>query len=146
MSRFNPMQSLRRDDHAYTELCDSGLDSGLDSGWMDSQFAAPAKARPHGTLNIWAQRWLAELPIACRPMITALRHPHVINRLSLCWDDPRELSRYFKELLIDSSTSRFNAGVSFALEVMDELFELQSFSQRGFQGAGVGGLRPLSRA
>lgn len=74
-------------------------------------------------LTSTANRWLHKLPIEVRPIITARRHPHVINRLCVIWDEPSVRQAYFQELLFSSRPGRRG----FSFEVMDELVELQSF-------------------
>lgn len=74
-----------------------------------------------------ANRWLHKLPVEVRPIITARRHPHVINRLCAVWGDAGVRQTYFQELLFSSRPGRRG----FSFEVMDELVDLQNFGLYG---------------
>lgn len=77
-------------------------------------------------LSQQATRWLQKLPVPVRPIITARRHPHVVNRLCAIWDDTAARQACFQELLFSSRPGRRG----FSFEVMDELVELQSYGAR----------------
>jgi hypothetical protein len=72
-------------------------------------------------LNGYGQRWLQSLPVAVRPLITAKRHPHIVNKFAILWGIDEAMDAYFDELLISSRPGRRG----FATEVLDELVELQ---------------------
>lgn len=72
-----------------------------------------------------AERWLKALPVAVRPVITARRHPHIINKFSRCWGRPELVASYLEELLISNRPGRRG----FAMEVLEELSLLQSLVQ-----------------
>lgn len=76
-------------------------------------------------LSPTARGWMQELPFKTRPGLTAQRHPHVINRLALVWNDAPRLAEQFQELLLSSRIDR----KGFALEVLEELLTLQAFSK-----------------
>lgn len=67
------------------------------------------------------QRLMQAIPVAVRPLITAKRHPHIINKMAVLWSDPKDLAHYFDELLLSSRPGRRG----FAIEVLDELVGLQ---------------------
>lgn len=72
-------------------------------------------------LNGFGARWLQSLPVTVRPLITAKRHPHIVNKFSILWGDDEAVHAYFDELLISTRPGRRG----FAMEVLDELVELQ---------------------
>ncbi|MFM2058967.1 MAG: hypothetical protein RLY71_3352 [Pseudomonadota bacterium] len=78
-------------------------------------------------LSSAATRWLHKLPVEVRPIITARRHPHVINRLCALWGDAGLRQGYFQELLFSSRPGRRG----FSFEVMDELVDLQTYGLQG---------------
>jgi hypothetical protein len=67
------------------------------------------------------ERWLKSLPVTVRPVITAKRHPHIINKLAKIWDRPAVLAAYMDDLLISQRPGRRG----FAMEVLEELMDLQ---------------------
>ena len=67
------------------------------------------------------ERWLKTLPVTVRPVITAKRHPHIVNKFARIWDRPSVLAAYMNELLLSSRPGRRG----FAMEVLDELVLLQ---------------------
>ena len=79
-------------------------------------------AQPDQLTSI-ATRWLHKLPVEVRPIITARRHSHVINRLCAVWGDADARQMYFQELLFSSRPGRRG----FSFEVMDELVDLQTY-------------------
>jgi hypothetical protein len=78
-------------------------------------------------LSSAAARWLHKLPVEVRPIITARRHPHVINRLATIWEAASVRQAYFQDLLFSSRPGRRG----FSFEVMDELVDLQSYGLQG---------------
>lgn len=72
-------------------------------------------------LTTQGMRWLQSLPVAQRPLITARRHPHIVNRFALIWADPRRVDDYFAALLFGADPGE----PCFAVEVVDELMRLQ---------------------
>lgn len=67
------------------------------------------------------ERWLKSLPVTVRPVITAKRHPHIVNKLAKVWDRPTALTAYMDDLLISQRPGRRG----FAMEVLEELMDLQ---------------------
>jgi len=72
-------------------------------------------------LNGYGVRWLQSMPVTVRPLITAKRHPHIVNKFAILWGDDEAVNAYFHELLISSRPGRRG----FAIEVLDELVDLQ---------------------
>ena len=72
-------------------------------------------------LEAHGARWLQSLPVSIRPLITAKRHPHIVNKFAILWGVDEGVDAYFDELLISSRPGRRG----FAMEVLDELVELQ---------------------
>ena len=72
-------------------------------------------------LDVYGARWLQALPVTVRPLITAKRHPHIVNRFAILWGDADAVNAYFDSLLISARPGRRG----FATEVLDELVELQ---------------------
>ncbi|MFM2347759.1 MAG: hypothetical protein RL654_2512 [Pseudomonadota bacterium] len=83
--------------------------------------STPVEAASGERLTVFATRWLQSLPVPVRPVITARRHPHIINRMALAWGDHHAVADYFDSLLISSRPDRRG----FAVEVLDELVDLQ---------------------
>ncbi|MEY2873981.1 MAG: hypothetical protein RLZZ373_1352 [Pseudomonadota bacterium] len=72
-------------------------------------------------LNGYGARWLQSLSVTVRPLITAKRHPHIVNKFAILWGEDEAVNAYFDELLISARPGRRG----FAMEVLDELVELQ---------------------
>lgn len=72
-------------------------------------------------LNGFGARWLQSLPVTVRPLITAKRHPHIVNKFAILWGMDDAIDAYFDELLISARPGRRG----FATEVLDELVDLQ---------------------
>lgn len=96
---------------------------------LQTQSPAPVHHRSAQStqLSSAATRWLHKLPVEVRPIITARRHSHVINRLCALWDDAGLRQAYFQELLFSSRPGRRG----FSFEVMDELVDLQTYGLQG---------------
>ena len=82
----------------------------------------PQRGSQDKSLTLAAHGWLAKLPPRYQPMVTARRHPHIVNQLSALWDVPARLSSYVHELLL--ATRRNREG--FSLGVLTELTDLQT--------------------
>lgn len=87
------------------------------SGFVHSAFPSLSAER----LDVYGARWLQSLPVSIRPLITAKRHPHIVNKFAILWGVDAAVEAYFDELLISSRPGRRG----FAMEVLDELVELQ---------------------
>lgn len=94
--------------------------SGVRPGHSDFQHSVPQSLTAE-RLNVYGARWLQSLPVTVRPLITAKRHPHIVNKFAILWGEDEAVNAYFDELLISSRPGRRG----FATEVLDELVELQ---------------------
>ncbi len=120
------------DERAFARTEVAGLDDVPNerSSVMQDRRGAEASHGFHGThapslvgerLTPDGDRWLKTLPVTVRPVITARRHPHIVNKLARVWDRPAALAAYMDELLISSRPGRRG----FAMEVLEELVDLQ---------------------
>ncbi|PXW97957.1 hypothetical protein C7444_10348 [Sphaerotilus hippei] len=105
---------------------------GPGSGWKGGAMTQSDSFRVSGfpaagpaTLSPEGARLMQSIPISVRPLITAKRHAHIINRMALLWQDPKALRAYFDELMVSSRPGRRG----FAIEVLDELLGLQNALQ-----------------
>ncbi|MEX8517539.1 MAG: hypothetical protein AB3X44_03340 [Leptothrix sp. (in: b-proteobacteria)] len=71
-----------------------------------------------------ASQWLIALPVETRPILTANRHPNVVNHLALIWDYPSARDAYLNELLLPANSGRHD----FSIEVLDEMIQLCAIS------------------
>jgi hypothetical protein len=94
-----------------------GLSGAEPSGFQHSTSGPLTTER----LDHFGARWLQALPVTIRPLITAKRHPHVVNKFAILWGDDEAVDAYFADLLICSRPGRRG----FATEVLDELVDLQ---------------------
>src|SRR5436309_1234639 len=114
------------------------------SAWHAAPAAAPASASPaespiseeekwkrmrapqfahERVLSGWTHSWLQSLPEAVRPLELSVRHPHVVNRLALCWNDPALTERLLDDLLIGRRGKR----KGFPKPVAEELLQLRRY-------------------
>jgi hypothetical protein len=85
--------------------------------FQNSESQMPTAERLTG----YGVRWMQSMPVTVRPLITANRHPHIVNKFAILWGDDAAVIAYFDELLISSRPGRRG----FAIEVLDELVDLQ---------------------
>lgn len=85
----------------------------------DFRLTHPPQSVEHLTAR--GSQWLKALPVPVRPLITAKRHPHIVNKLAILWGHADDLERYMTELLVSSRPNRRG----FAPEVLEELLDLQ---------------------
>jgi len=67
--------------------------------------------------------WLASVDQSARPIRLAASFPRIVNRMAKLWKTPREMERYFEELLADTRGNR----TGFALNILMELSTLKDF-------------------
>src|SRR6266853_190054 len=70
-------------------------------------------------------RWLASVDQSARPIRLAASFPRIVNRMAKLWKTPREMDRYFEELLADTRGNR----KGFALNILMELSTLKDHYQ-----------------
>lgn len=85
-----------------------------------SDFQTTVPPAPAEHLTRQGATWLQSLPVPIRPLITAKRHAHIINKLCILWGDSYDLARYLGELLVSARPGRRG----FAPEVLEELLDL----------------------
>src|SRR5258708_13967009 len=67
--------------------------------------------------------WLASIEQPARPIKLAAAFPRIVNRMAKLWKQPREMDRYFEELLADTRGNR----KGFALNILMELSPLKDY-------------------
>jgi hypothetical protein len=70
-------------------------------------------------------KWLASIEQAARPIRLAAAYPRIVNRMAKLWKTPREMDRYFEDLLSDVRGNR----KGFPLNILTELSTLKDFYQ-----------------
>lgn len=71
------------------------------------------------------RQWLMALPAEARPVYTALRHAHIIDKMARVWQDDDQVALYFVDLLVDRRGNR----KGFSFEVLGELIALKDYWQ-----------------
>src|SRR6266705_3805080 len=66
---------------------------------------------------------LASIEEPARPKVLAASFPRIVNRMSKLWKIPREMDRYFEDLLSDTRRNR----QGFALNILIELSTLKDY-------------------
>ena len=74
-------------------------------------------------LNTAGQALLASLEETTRPKELAAAFPRIVNHMTKLWKTPREMDRYFEELLADTRGNR----KGFPLKILMELSTLRDF-------------------
>jgi len=74
-------------------------------------------------LSAAGQALLAYLEESVRPKELAAAFPRIVNRMAKLWKMPREMDRYFEELLADTRGNR----KGFPLKILMELSTLKDF-------------------
>ena len=72
-----------------------------------------------------ARTWLASIDATVRPAHVAASCPRLVNQIAKLWRRPRELNRYFDELLMDKRGTRGG----FSMEVISEINKLKEHFQ-----------------
>ena len=67
--------------------------------------------------------WLASIEQPARPIKLAAAFPRIVNRMAKLWKQPREMDRYFEELLADTRGNR----QGFPLKILMELSTLNDY-------------------
>jgi hypothetical protein len=74
-------------------------------------------------LNAAGQALLAYIEESARPKELAAAYPRIVNHMAKLWKMPREMDRYFEELLTDTRGKR----QGFALKILMELSTLNDY-------------------
>ena len=69
--------------------------------------------------------WLASIEQSARPIRLAAAFPRIVNRMAKLWKTPREMDRYFEDLLEDTRGNR----QGFPLKILMELGTLKDYYQ-----------------
>ena len=86
---------------------------------------APPDAR-NTILASETHRWIHSIPSSLHPKQLCRNHPHLANRLALCWGDALRVQAFIDDVLIDKRGNR--QGVS--ERVRTELLRLKKFHDR----------------
>jgi len=76
-------------------------------------------------LNVAARALLASIEESARPKELAAAFPSIVNGIARLWRTPRQLNRYFEQLLTDSRGDR----IGFSLGILTELATLKDYYQ-----------------
>ena len=76
-------------------------------------------------LGVAGQALLASIEQSARPMGLAAAFPRIVNRMARLWKTPREMDRYFEDLLTDTRGHR----QGFPLNILMELSTLKDYYQ-----------------
>ena len=76
-------------------------------------------------LNGAAKALLASIEESARPKALAAAFPRIVNRMARLWKIPREMDRYFEDLLTDTRGNR----QGFPLKILMELTALKDHYQ-----------------
>ena len=99
---------------------------GTRAGQIDHGFDASVLGRTTLAWRLYpkASQWLVALPVESRPILTANRHPNVVNHLALIWEYPSARDAYLNDLLLPANSGRHD----FSIDVLDELIQLCAIS------------------
>ena len=76
-------------------------------------------------LNATARALLASIEEPARPKELAATFPRIVNQMASLWRTPRQMNRYFEQLLTDIRTGR----KGFSLGILTELTTLRDYYQ-----------------
>ena len=76
--------------------------------------------------------WLASIEQPARPIKLAAAFPRIVNRMAKLWKLPREMDRYFDELLADTRGNRkgFALNILMELSTLKDHYQLKVFPRR----------------
>jgi len=80
-------------------------------------------------LNAAGQALLASIEESTRPKELAAAFPRIVNRIASLWKSPRQMDRYFEELLTDNRGGRrgFPLGILMELTALKEYYQTKVF-------------------
>jgi hypothetical protein len=61
--------------------------------------------------------WLASIEQSSRPIRLAAAFPRIVNRMAKLWKQPRQMDRYFEELLADTRGNRKGFPLNILMEM-----------------------------
>jgi hypothetical protein len=94
-----------------------------------AQGASARAAAVREPLDSFGERLLRELPPNLSLAHTARRYPHIVNKLSLVWNDSRALQQYVNSLLVDDRTDR----QGFEFQTLQELTDVRNIRVAALQ-------------
>jgi hypothetical protein len=76
--------------------------------------------------------WLASVERTARPIRLAAAFPRIVNRVATLWKMPREMDRYFEDLLTDTRGNRkgFPLNILMELTTLKDYYEAKVFPTR----------------
>ena len=80
-------------------------------------------------LNAAAQVLLASIEESTRPRQLAAAFPRIVNRMAGLWRSPRQMDRYFEDLLTDTRGNRqgFPLGILMELTALKDYYQTRVF-------------------
>lgn len=83
-------------------------------------------------LNAAGQALLASLEESVRPNELGALFPRIVNRMAKLWRKPRQMDRYFEELLTDTRGNRhgFPLGILMELTTLKDYYQAKVFPAR----------------
>jgi hypothetical protein len=80
-------------------------------------------------LSAAAQALLASIEEPARPKELAAAFPRIVNRIASLWGTPRQMNRYFDELLTDKRGNRkgFSLGILMELTTLKDHYQTKVF-------------------
>ena len=87
-------------------------------------------------LNAAGQALLASIEETVRPKQLAAAFPRIVNRMASLWKSPRQMDRYFEDLLTDTRGSRqgFALGILMELSTLKDYYQTKVFPPTGREG------------
>lgn len=95
------------------------------SAQVDDSKRRSAPEKDSVELNVAAQALLASIEESARPKELAAAFPRIVNRMASLWRTPRQMNRYFEQLLTNSRGDR----IGFSLGILTELTTLKDYYQ-----------------
>src|SRR3990172_5363042 len=93
---------------------------------VDSSERRSAPEKDSAELDAAAQAMLASIEESARPKELAAAFPRIVNHMASLWRTPRQMNRYFEQLLTDS---RGGIRTGFSLGILMELTTLKDYYQ-----------------
>jgi hypothetical protein len=87
-------------------------------------------------LNAAAKALLASIEDSTRPKELAAAFPRIVNRMASLWKAPRQMDRYFEDLLTDTRGGRqgFSLGILMELTSLKDYYLTKVFPPTGREG------------
>jgi hypothetical protein len=93
---------------------------------VDDSERRSAPEKDSAELDAAAQAMLASIEESARPKELAAAFPRIVNHMASLWRTPRQMNRYFEQLLTDS---RGGIRTGFSLGILMELTTLKDYYQ-----------------